>query len=103
MNAPDDNAAMPHPPDLTALPGGERVAEGLADLAANRRTESALWLSMAATRLGELGLPLPNPIPNAEMGLYHHLAGIYGDNAHSQFNALRRLLVSFQRAWACAS
>jgi hypothetical protein len=57
---------------------------------------------MAATRLGELGLPLPNSIPDAEMALYHHLAAIHGDNAHSQFNALRRLLVSFQRAWSCA-
>jgi hypothetical protein len=84
------------------LPGGERVAQGIADLALGRRTESALWLSMAATRLRELGLPLSNPIPDAEMALYRHLAAIHGDNAHSQFNLLRRLLVSFQRAWPCA-
>jgi hypothetical protein len=79
------------------------VATGLADLRSGIRSESALVISMAATRLRHLGLELEAPIPDAELALYDYLAKIHGDNAHSRFNALRRQLVSFQRAWACVS
>jgi hypothetical protein len=75
------------------LPGGEYLAEGLADLAADRESVAALLLAIAAQRLRTAGLPLPAiPRSDPELRLYRLLRSAHGDDAHSQYNAhLRRL------------
>ncbi len=85
------------------LPGVEFVRDGIADLAAERETESALLVSMAAPRLRLLGVRLAATIPDAEMRLQKRLLAAYGDAAHARYNALRRRIVSFQRAAACVN
>ena len=91
------------PRNLSAYPGGAMVSQGLNDLRSGVKSENALVVSMAASRLRDLGLVVESPIFDAELMLYNHLAELHADNAHSRFNALRRQLVSFQRAWACVS
>jgi hypothetical protein len=44
----------------------------------------------------DTSMPLP------EHRLYELLAGVYGNAAHSRYNALQRRLVSFARAARCA-
>jgi hypothetical protein len=86
-----------------ALPGGDWIDAGLADLA--RRVESipALLVAIGAPRLRDLGLAIPDVgIPDPEMRLYAALAASDPDSAHSRYNALVRRLVSFERAIACA-
>lgn len=60
--------------DLRALPGGDVVAEGID------------------------GIAVPNPLEAPEKRLYAFLYREYGDGAHSQYNALIRRLVSFERS-----
>ena len=86
-----------------ALPGGDLVAQGLADLSSGRETAAALLVSLGAGRLRRAGLPVPSPLPDASHRLYLLLAREHGDDAHSQYNALVRRLVSFERALECAS
>ena len=95
------NGAMNQAIDL--LPGAELVREGVADLLAGRRTAPALLVSIAATRLRRCGLDVPSAIPDADHLLYALLARDHGDDAHSQYNALVRRLVSFEQALECAS
>jgi hypothetical protein len=83
------------------LPGADRVRSGLADLAAGRETEAALLVSIGAGRLRDAGLDVPPGFPDPEHRLYRLLSGIHGDDAHSRYNALIRLLVSFERALEC--
>jgi hypothetical protein len=85
------------------LPGAEIVARGLSDLAANRETIESLLVSMAATRLGQLGYRVAEPLPDPEHRLWELLASDDADAAHGRYNALVRRLVSFQRAAACAA
>ncbi len=85
-----------------ALPGGDLVSEGLADLRDGRETVSALVVSIGAPRLRDLGLEVPSPVPDPEHRLYQRLSADDGDAAHSRYNALVRRLVSFERALACA-
>jgi len=87
---------------LYSLPGGDLIAEGLADLAAGRESLPALLVSIGAPRLRLLGYELPATIEHAEERLYARLAAELGDGAHSRYNSLIRRLVSFQRAAACA-
>ena len=88
--------------DLRALPGGDLVEEGIADLARGVETIPALLVSIGAPRLRRIGLPVPEPaIPSPEHRLYERLAETDPDSAHSRYNALVRRLVSFENAAEC--
>lgn len=87
---------------IRQLPGGLRALHGLSDLSAGIESENALWLSMARSRLSSIGLLIAPVVDDPEIKLYQLLQNQYGDGAHAKFNALRRLLVSFQRALQCA-
>lgn len=86
-----------------ALPGADLVEAGLADLCARRLTDEALLVSMAATRLRQLGYSVADPLVDPEIRLWTRLAETDPDTAHGRYNALVARLVSFQRAAACAS
>jgi hypothetical protein len=89
--------------DLDALPGGSTVAEGLSDLQAGRESVAGLLVLVGAPRLRRLGLEIPSAgVPHPEHRLYETLARSGADSAHSRYNALIRLLVSFERAAECA-
>lgn len=80
------------------LPGEQLVRRGLTDLAAGKESVESLLVSMAATRLRSVGHVVEHPFRDAELRLYKLLAAEHGDGAHSRYNALVRLLVSYQRA-----
>lgn len=86
----------------TTLPGAELIEQGLKDLATGTETVESLLVSIAAPRLRTLGYVVSAVFEHAELRLYQLLANQYGDGAHSQYNALIRRVVSFQRAAACA-
>jgi hypothetical protein len=88
--------------DLTALPGGDLVQQGIEDLSGGVESLSALLVSIGAPRLRRIGLPVPaTVIPAPEHRLYLKLAETDSDSAHSRYNALIRRLVSFERAAEC--
>ena len=88
---------------LPSLPGAELVEEGLRDLARGAETQAACLVSIGAPKLRSLGIAVPQPaIPDPEHRLYALLAREDSDSAHGRYNALVRLLVSFERAAACA-
>jgi hypothetical protein len=98
--------------DISALPGAEVVERGLRDLAGRRETDAALLVLVGEPRLRLLGLSVPAPPPewfapphdpSPEHRLYARLASTDADSAHSRYNALIRLLVSFERAGECGS
>lgn len=93
------------PDDLLALPGGDLVIAGLRDLRAGIESIEAALVRIGATNLRAHGLDVPkgDAQQSAEHTLYALLAGKYGNAAHSQYNALLRRLVSFERALACAN
>ena len=92
---------MPH--SFGGLPGAEWIEAGLQDLASGRPTIAALLVSIGAPRLSQAGLAIPRILPDAEHGLYRALA-LQGENdAHSQYNALIRRLVSFERSLECVT
>jgi hypothetical protein len=81
------------------------VEQGLADLERGRETECALLVRIGAPRLRGLGIAVPEDPDEDELAehrLYFLLAARHGDSAHSQYNALIRRLVSFERAAECA-
>jgi hypothetical protein len=86
-----------------ALPGADVIREGLRDLAAGRESVSALLVLVGAPRLRQLGFDVRDTPYFPEDRLYAKLSASHGDGAHSQYNALIRLLVSFERAAECAS
>jgi hypothetical protein len=86
-----------------ALPGAERIAQGLRDLAVGRVTVESLLVSIAAPRLRALGMDVRAPFADAELGLYRLLTEQHGSGAHSRYNSLIRRVVSYQRAAACAN
>lgn len=88
---------------MAALPGGELVEQGVADLRSGAVTVEALLVSIGRPRLVELGLDVPRSIDDPEHGLYALLAADDPDAAHGRYNALVRRLVSFERALACAA
>jgi hypothetical protein len=83
------------------LPGEEYVREGFADLAAHRESVAALLIEIAAPRLRLAGLSVPE-IPartvDAEIRLYRLLGQEFGNEAHSQYNALLRRVASLASA-----
>jgi hypothetical protein len=83
---------------LTAFPGGDLMDAGLADLAAGVDSVPALLVSIGASRLRRAGVPVGEPLADAQMRLYLKLADEDQDTAHGCFNALIRRLVSFERA-----
>ena len=85
------------------MPGGDLVSQGLRDLASGEDTIASLLVLVGAPRLRRLGLAVPQrPTPEVEHRLYERLAASDADSAHSRYNALIRLLVSFERAAECA-
>ena len=85
---------------LTDLPGEAVVREGLADLAARRRTIASCLVEIAAPRLRRAGLlprELPTAQPDIELELYAMLRRQGGD-AYSRYNSWLRELVSFEQA-----
>ncbi len=88
---------------MELLPGEGLIREGIADLAGGRETAAALLVSIGACRLTEAGLNVPAPLRDPEHRLYALLARTRGNDAHSQYNALVRRLVSFEHALECAS
>ena len=90
--------------DLAHLPGGAIVQRGLDDLVAGRLSNEALLVLVGADRLRRNGINVPQvAIPEVEHRLYENLAEDDSDSAHSRYNALIRLLVSFERALECAA
>jgi hypothetical protein len=90
--------------DLSAFPGGERVARGLSDLEAGRMTAEALLVSIASRRLSDLRLPIA-PVDNRnrqpELELYE-LLGVEVDDPYYAYNALLRELDSFVSCYEAA-
>jgi hypothetical protein len=80
------------------LPGAELVERGVLDLAAGRHTAEALLVAIGAPRLRALGFDLPEALPEEPERALWVLLDTSGQDVHSAFNALRRRLVSFQRA-----
>ena len=79
------------------------IQQGLADLEGGHETEAALLVMVGSPRLRLLGIPVPSDAPAlVEHRLYERLASQDPDAAHSRYNALIRLLVSFERAVECA-
>jgi hypothetical protein len=91
------------PDSIRALPGGDLIERGIADLSVGAETTEALLVSIGASRLRSVGIELPSPIESPEHKLYLHLAREAGDAAHSAYNALIRRLVSFERTAQCAN
>lgn len=90
--------------DFERLPGGAVIRQGLADLEAGLETEPALLVLIGSPRLSNLGIRIPaSSPPRVEHRLYDLLARTDPDSAHSRYNALIRLLVSFERAAECAT
>ncbi len=84
-----------------SLPGGSLVRQGLLDLAKGKQTPAALLVSIGRPRLRGLGLPVPEVASEPAHALYALLAESEPDSAHSRYNALIRILVSFERAAEC--
>ncbi len=87
--------------DDNNLPGADLVAQGRTDLRANRTTVEALLVAVGAPRLLALGVSIPqeSPLPlRPEHGLYDLLARTDPQNAHTNYNALVRRLVSHEHA-----
>jgi hypothetical protein len=84
-----------------ALPGADLIRKGLADLDNGVESIEALLVLVGAPRLREAGVDVVDTLPRTdypEHRLYDLLAQVHGDGAHSQYNALIRRLVSFERA-----
>lgn len=81
-----------------ALPGADLIREGFRDLEAGVESVPALLVLIGAPRLRRLGFAVADTPYLPEDRLYEKLASSHGDGAHSQYNALIRLLVSFERA-----
>lgn len=80
-------------------PGEDLIEEGIRDLVQKRETVAALLVSIGAPRLRRLGLAVPEfSFPSPEHRLYEKLRSNNPDASHSQYNALIRRLISFERA-----
>jgi len=89
--------------EMSGLPGADLVVAGLADLEQDVESVPSLLVQIGAPRLRTLGFEVPpSVVSSPEMRLYELLAVEHGDGAHSQYNALIRRLVSFERAAAFA-
>lgn len=85
-------------------PGQELIDEGISDLLEGKETVSSLLVMIGAPRLRRLGVFVPEvSITSPEHRLYQKLSELNPNAAHSQYNALIRRLVSFERAAECES
>jgi hypothetical protein len=80
------------------LPGHELVSAGLADLQAGRETEAALLVAMAAPRLRNVGIDVPDGRWAMPSHRLYELLSESGAGAHSRYNALVARMVSYARA-----
>lgn len=84
---------------IESLPGGHLIQQGIADIAAHRDSTEALLVMIGAPRLRALGFDIAeSAASDPEITLYDRLAESGSDSAHSRYNAMIRLLVSFERA-----
>ena len=89
---------------FNSLPGGTIIERGLGDISTGTTTNEALLVRIGGPRLRALGFDVPFDGPaDPEIELYRRLAEREGDSAHSRYNALIRLLVSFERALESAT
>jgi len=87
--------------DLNYLPGSEIICQGLSDLKENKESIASLLVAIGYPRLKLLGLQNLSEInlfDSPENRLYKILAKEWQKEAHSQYNALIRRLVSFEHA-----
>jgi len=84
-----------------ALPGADVIRAGFDDLARGVESVESLLVLIGTPRLRTLGFDVPDTNDHPEDRLYSMLAAEEGDSAHARYNALIRLLVSFERAAAC--
>ena len=85
-------------------PGEELIEEGISDLVAGRETIPSLLVSIGAPRMRRLVLQIPETTFDApEHRLYLRLRASNPEASHSQYNALIRRLVSFERAAECGT
>jgi hypothetical protein len=86
--------------DIDDLPGADLVQRGLDDAAAGQESVEALLVEIAAPRLRDLGLPVPDSISgsDAELRLYARLGQNGSVDAYGEYNALLRRLTSFVHA-----
>jgi hypothetical protein len=85
------------------MPGADLVRAGLNDLANGIESIESLLVLIGAPRLRSLGFDVPDTPYFPEHRLYAKLSEASGDAAHSEYNALIRRLVSFERAMECAN
>jgi hypothetical protein len=90
-------------PIFDDLPGGALVHEGVTDMLAGQETAASLLVQIGRPRLLGLGLRIPEGSMFPEHQLYDFLARSDQDSAHSRYNALVRILVSFMRAAECVT
>lgn len=86
---------------LSGLPGESLIRSGLVDLAAGRESAESLMVLIGSPKLTECGVALPDSEAdalNADYRLYAMMEALHDNDAHSQYNALIRQLVSFERA-----
>ncbi|MBI2570224.1 MAG: hypothetical protein HYV63_24745 [Candidatus Schekmanbacteria bacterium] len=89
--------------DEPELPGADLVRAGLADLERGVESVEALLVEIGAPRLRRLGAKIVCLTSSLERGspehrLYARLESALGAGAYSQYNALLRRLVSYERA-----
>ena len=83
------------------LPGADLVARGMRDLEGGVMSIEALLVCIGEPRLRAVGVRVPahEPLlPSPELRLYALLEKAHGDDAHSQYNALLRRLISYEHA-----
>ncbi len=85
---------------LDHLPGGRMVAAGLRDIEAERDSVESFVVWIAATRLRDLGLPVPvaPDVGEPELRLYRALRQRDPEVAYVRYNALLDEVVSFASA-----
>ena len=91
---------MTHGNFTSALPREELVQQGLADLKLGCESDESLLVLIAAPRLRDLGIEVPDsnlPGP-CEHALYSRLEERLGPGAHSSYNSLIRRIVSYVHA-----
>jgi hypothetical protein len=83
-------------PDLTGLPGADRVLGGLRDLKMGITSTNAFLVAVAAGRLRDLGLAVPLDVPKEpDLALYESLRDHPSGDPYYRYNALRQELSSF--------
>jgi hypothetical protein len=83
-------------PDLRALPGGDLIMKGLADLRSGTNDSiEALVVQIARPRLAAAGLTIPGRArEDAELALYSRLSLDGIEDPYARYNSLLRRIVS---------